>query len=63
MVSHSAAFLVPGGRSSLFSLENDGKPGKVSYDSFFFFFRTDFFLKQNKTILYDPHGKARIVLG
>ena len=42
-----------------FSLENYRIPGKVSYD-FFFFYKTFFF---KKTILYDSHAKARIVLG
>lgn len=43
-----------------FFRENYGTPEKVSYDFFFFFSKT-FFLK--KTILYDSHAKARIVLG
>lgn len=56
-------FLITNGMSSLFfffCLENYGTPGKVSYD-FFFLFQNRFFLK--KTILYDSHAKARIVLG
>lgn len=43
-----------------FSLENYGIPGKVSYDFFFSFYKTFFF---KKTIFYDSHSKARIVLG
>lgn len=53
-------FLIISGMSSLFFfLENYRTPGKVSYD-FFFFYKTFFF---KKTILYDSHAKARIVLG
>lgn len=60
--SKSTTFLVTSGMSSLFFffLENYGEPGKVSYDFFFLFSKHFFFLK---TILYDPHAKARIVLG
>lgn len=60
VVSKSAMFLIISGMSSLFFfLENYRTPGKVSYD-FFFFYKTFFF---KKTILYDSHAKARIVLG
>lgn len=65
-VSKSTTFLITNGMSSLFvfvfffSLENYGIPGKVSYDFFFSFYKTFFF---KKTIFYDSHSKARIVLG
>lgn len=59
--SESTTFLVTSGMSSLFFFSLRTMENQEKWAMLFFSFSKHFFC--SKTILYDPHAKARIVLG